>query len=129
VHTDPLEYQQTIERLRTELGANAFEPAWKKGRQLTTPAAAQLLPREAAIPASPDTPGSAVERSAELAGLTPRELEVLRLIARGLTIIEAAERLIVSRHTINMHLRSIYNKLGVTTRSAATRYAVENQLI
>lgn len=63
------------------------------------------------------------------ASLTGRELEVLRLIASGLTNAEAAERLIVSPYTVNMHLRSIYHKLGVSNRSAATKYAVERHIV
>ncbi len=64
-----------------------------------------------------------------LHGLTVRELEVLKLVAGGLTNAEAAERLIVSPYTVNMHLRSIYHKLGVSNRSAATRYAVERHIV
>ena len=61
-------------------------------------------------------------------GLTERESEVLRLVARGLTNAEVAGHLILSPLTINAHLRSIYGKLGVNTRSAATRYAVDHGL-
>ena len=56
-------------------------------------------------------------------------LEVLKLVAGGMTNAEAAERLIVSPYTVNMHLRSIYHKLGVSNRSAATRYAVERHIV
>ena len=63
-----------------------------------------------------------------LAGLTQREVEVLRLVAKGLTIAQIAEQLIISFHTANAHVRSIYNKLEVTSRSAATRYAIEHHL-
>jgi DNA-binding CsgD family transcriptional regulator len=62
-------------------------------------------------------------------GLTSREAEVLRLVALGLTNAEVAERLIVSPFTVNAHLRAIFGKLGVTSRSAATRYAVDHHLI
>lgn len=62
-------------------------------------------------------------------GLTRREYEVLRLLTAGLTNIQIAEQLIVSLPTVNTHVRSIYNKLGVTSRSAATRYAFENHLM
>ena len=62
------------------------------------------------------------------AGLTQREVEVLRLVAQGLTIAQIAEHLIISFHTANAHVRSIYNKLEVTSRSAATRYAIEHHL-
>jgi predicted ATPase/DNA-binding CsgD family transcriptional regulator len=63
------------------------------------------------------------------AGLTRREYEVLRLLTRGLTNVQIAEQLIVSLPTVNTHVRSIYNKLGVTSRSAATRYAFEHHLV
>ena len=62
-------------------------------------------------------------------GLTLRELEVLRLLATGLTDAQIAEQLVLSLHTIHAHLRTIYSKLGVTSRSAATRYAFEHQLM
>jgi ATP/maltotriose-dependent transcriptional regulator MalT len=60
--------------------------------------------------------------------LTAREVEVLRLLARGLTNAQIAEELVVSLLTVKAHLRSIYSKLGVTSRSAATRYALEHGL-
>jgi predicted ATPase/DNA-binding CsgD family transcriptional regulator len=61
--------------------------------------------------------------------LTHRELEVLRLVADGLTDPQIAERLVVSKRTVNAHLRSIYSKLDVTTRTAATRLALEQNLL
>jgi DNA-binding NarL/FixJ family response regulator len=61
--------------------------------------------------------------------LSARELEVLRLLATGLTDAQIAEHLVLSLHTIHAHLRTIYSKLGVTSRSAATRYAFEHQLV
>jgi DNA-binding CsgD family transcriptional regulator len=61
--------------------------------------------------------------------LTPRELDVLRLVAEGLTDIEVAERLYLSRRTVSTHLTSIYTKLGVSSRTAAARFAVEHALI
>jgi predicted ATPase/DNA-binding CsgD family transcriptional regulator len=62
------------------------------------------------------------------AGLTAREVEVLRLVAQGLTDAQVAEQLILSRRTVSTHLTSIYGKLQVTSRSAATRFAIENGL-
>ena len=62
------------------------------------------------------------------AGLTIREVEVLRLVAQGLTDLQVAERLVISSRTVNWHLTSIYGKLGVSTR-AATRYAIEHSLV
>ncbi len=60
------------------------------------------------------------------AGLTAREVQVLRLVATGLTDMQVAEQLIISPRTVHAHLTSIYTRLGVTSRSAATRYAVEH---
>jgi len=59
------------------------------------------------------------------AGLTRREVEVLRLVAEGLTDVDVAARLFLSPRTVSGHLRSIYAKLGVSSRSAATRLALE----
>ncbi len=62
------------------------------------------------------------------AGLTPREVEVLRLLAGGLTDLQIAEQLVLSPRTVHAHISSIYSKLAVTSRSAATRYALEHHL-
>jgi DNA-binding NarL/FixJ family response regulator len=62
------------------------------------------------------------------AGLTPREIEVLRLVAKGLTDAEVANRLYISPRTVSQHLRSVYGKLDVSSRSAATRFAIEHNL-
>jgi DNA-binding NarL/FixJ family response regulator len=62
------------------------------------------------------------------AGLTAREVEVLRLVAGGLTDVQVAEKLVLSPRTVHAHISSIYSELGVTSRSAATRYAIEHHL-
>ena len=53
---------------------------------------------------------------------------MLRLLAEGLTDAQIAARLYLSTRTVQAHLRSIYSKLDVTTRSAATRFAIEHHL-
>jgi HD-GYP domain-containing protein (c-di-GMP phosphodiesterase class II) len=68
-------------------------------------------------------------RPKALAGMTQREIEVLRLVAAGLTAKEAARRLDVSPKTIDHHIQRIYGKIGVTTRAAAALYAVEQGLL
>jgi DNA-binding NarL/FixJ family response regulator len=60
--------------------------------------------------------------------LTPRQAEVLRLLARGWTDAQIADELFLSRRTVHAHLREIFRKLGVSHRSAATRYAIEHDL-
>ena len=62
-------------------------------------------------------------------GLTQREMDVLRLLAQGLTSAQMAEQLVIGLVTVNSHVRSIYSKLGVTSRAAATRYALEHHLL
>jgi DNA-binding NarL/FixJ family response regulator len=64
-----------------------------------------------------------------VAVLTAREVEVLRLVAVGLSDAEVAEHLVVSVRTVNAHLRSIYRKAGVRSRAAAGRFAEENGLL
>ncbi len=63
------------------------------------------------------------------AGLTERELEVLRLVARGLTNKEVASTLQISTRTAGHHLEHVFEKIGVTTRAAATMFAMEKGLI
>jgi DNA-binding NarL/FixJ family response regulator len=63
------------------------------------------------------------------AGLTSREVDVLKLVAVGLSDAETAERLFLSVRTVNAHLRSIYRKLGIRSRAAAGRFAEENGLL
>jgi DNA-binding NarL/FixJ family response regulator len=63
------------------------------------------------------------------AGLTAREVDVLRLVALGLSDAEVAERLVLSVRTVNAHLRSVYRKLGVGSREAAGRFAREHGLV
>jgi DNA-binding NarL/FixJ family response regulator len=81
------------------------------------------------IPVAPESVGTQKTSSAYPAGLTEREVEVLRLVAQGLTNPQIAEQLIVSSHTVNAHIRSIFNKLEVNSRSAVTRFAVEHKLV
>jgi len=63
------------------------------------------------------------------AGLTARETEVLRLVAYGMSDSQVAAKLVVSQRTVHAHLRSIYRKLQVGSRSEATRWAVERRLV
>ena len=62
-------------------------------------------------------------------GLTDREVEVLRLIAKGMNRAQVADALIVSESTVRSHLEHIYSKAGVNTRAAATMFAMEHALV
>ena len=63
------------------------------------------------------------------AGLTQREVDVLRVVADGKTDAEVAEELFISPRTVSQHLRNAFNKLGVNSRVEATRFAVERGLV
>lgn len=63
------------------------------------------------------------------AGLTAREVEVLRLVAQGLTTKQVAERLVITAKTADHHIQHIYAKIGVSTRGAAALFAMQNELV
>ncbi len=73
-------------------------------------------------------PAPGVSHAGYPAGLSAREVEVLELLAAGLTNSEIAERLVLSARTINSHLTHIYTKLNVSSRGAAIRYALDHGL-
>jgi DNA-binding NarL/FixJ family response regulator len=62
------------------------------------------------------------------AGLTPREAEILTLIAAARSNAEIADELFLSVRTVERHLTNMYNKIGVTSRVEATRFAVDQGL-
>ena len=66
---------------------------------------------------------------ADTHGLSPRELEVLRLVAAGNTNREIASTLVVSEHTVARHVQNIFTKLRVSSRTAATAFAFEHELV
>jgi DNA-binding NarL/FixJ family response regulator len=68
-------------------------------------------------------------KTPDLAGLTRREVEVLRLVAQGLSDREIATRLVLSRHTVHRHIHSILTKLDLPSRAAAAAYAARHGLL
>ncbi len=119
-----LAYEQAVTAARTQFGEKPFTAAWAQGRTMTLE---QVL--AAPMPAEPVTAPSVPKSPTYPAGLTAREVEVLRFVAQGLTDAQVAEQLVISPSTVNSHLKSIYGKLHVTSRSAATRYAIEHNLM
>ena len=125
------DYEHSVATARTLLGEKAFAAAWAEGRTMT-PEQALATQWRATMPTPivaepPPSPLKLLPTYPD--GLTAREVEVLRLLARGLTNAQIARELIVSLLTVKAHVRSIYSKLGVTSRSAATRYALEHHLV
>jgi DNA-binding NarL/FixJ family response regulator len=68
-------------------------------------------------------------RRQHVADLTEREIEVLRLVARGHSNKDIARQLTVSQKTVGNHLQNIYGKIGVSTRAAATYFAMQHHLL
>ncbi len=119
--SDRSHYQREVDAARSQPEATAWEAAWSEGRAMTLEEAIEyaLFDEE-----QPDPP-----QKEDKAGLSDRELEILRLVAQTLTDPQIAERIYVSPRTVGQHLRSIHRKLGVPTRAAAAKVAVERSLI
>jgi DNA-binding NarL/FixJ family response regulator len=130
---DRADYDRLVGTVRAQLDEAAFAAAWAEGRTMTAEQALAAKERtlmSAASPLASATPAAPTAKPAVSypEGLTQREVEVLRLVAQGLTDAQVADQLVISPRTVNGHLRSIYSKIGVTSRSAATRYAVDHHL-
>ncbi len=83
---------------------------------------------DAVLDAAGHTPRGAAQTS-HPAGLTDREVEVLRLIARGYANKQVAAKLGIATKTVGHHVEHIYAKAGVTTRAGATLFAMEHGLL
>jgi predicted ATPase/DNA-binding NarL/FixJ family response regulator len=122
-----------IAALRSQMDADEFSAAWTAGRAMSPE---QAIEYALALPEVSEAASLAVERApivpsppAYPAGLTVREVEVLRLMAQGLSYAELADKLVISRRTVNAHVTSIFSKLDVTSRAAATRFAIDHYFV
>jgi predicted ATPase/DNA-binding CsgD family transcriptional regulator len=139
------------QRLRAAMGAEAFEAECAAGRTLDPAqvlaaigrtgtaggqpwAAHQVMPgipagrrapRAGELVSEPDTAGSGAATTV----LTPRELDVLKLVAQGLSNSDIARRLVLSEHTVHRHLANILRKLGLSSRAAAAAWGVRTGLV
>jgi non-specific serine/threonine protein kinase len=109
---------------RVALGDAAFEHAWSAGQALSLPdAVAEAL----AVPDS--TPTEDIATLSSEYGLTPREWEVLRLLATGRSNPEIAEELFIGLRTVTTHVTNLFTKLGVSNRTEATDLAHRRGLL
>jgi non-specific serine/threonine protein kinase len=135
---EPLEGQLAEldrQRLRAVMGAEAFETEYAEGRTLDLARVAhealqgmrvgRAAPRAGALASEPD---AARSRDA-VTVLTPRELDVLKLVAQGLSNSDIAQRLVLSEHTVHRHLANILRKLDLSTRAAAAAWGVRTGLV
>jgi non-specific serine/threonine protein kinase len=133
---DRAHYQQSMAAMRAHLDEPALLNAWTEGRALSLEEAIAQAVRVNAREHTPPTPSPAAVAAPSTTpsrrnpfGITAREIDVLRLMTQGLTTAQIAEQLVISPRTADAHLRSIYSKLEVSSRAAATRSALEHQLI
>jgi predicted ATPase/DNA-binding CsgD family transcriptional regulator len=120
---DRVHYEKTLALVRAGLSPQGLQRAWEQGRSLGQEGAVALA---RGLELGRSEPAGV--RSEPLPALTTREREILHLVAAGLTNQQIAERLVISPSTVSSHLRSIYDKLGLHSRSAATRFALEHNL-
>jgi len=135
---DRAEYDRNLAAVRNQLDEATFCVAWIQGQRMTWEqilTASEQVNQQQGLPthqpASPNIYSQVQEPlpAAYPARLTAREVEVLGLAAQGLSYTQIAERLIISARTVDAHLRSIYRKLGVTSRTEAILIALEYKLL
>ncbi len=125
-------YERTVKHTTDVLGKQVFDRMLARGRTMTLE---QMLAwqRESLLSARLRTQADTDrgKRSSPVSPdkLTSRELEVLRLIAKGLTSAQIAEKLSISPRTVDAHLRSIYARLKLSSRHAVMLYAQEHELV
>lgn len=120
-------YDRTLTAARAQLGEEAFAALWAEGRAMTP--AEVLSALEGVFGSEQADVIPPADHAPPRQELTDREVEVLRLLADGLSNRKVAEQLVLSPKTVNVHVDSIFRKLRVTSRTAAARYAIEHQLI
>ncbi len=119
------EHDRVLDSVRTHVGDEEFSRLRAEGRAMKLEEASSL----ALEPGPAQAPDKATAKTTTQDVLSAREAEVLGLVAEGLTDQEVAQRLYLSPRTVGQHLSSVYRKLGVRSRTAATREAAERGLI
>jgi len=126
---DRIDYDGNVAAVRTRLGEDGFTTASAAGRELTLEQAiAEAAAITQAIGVASGREAAATVDVVTTFGLTPREQEVLRLLAAGRPNAEIAGALLVSRRTVTTHVSHILAKLGVASRAGAAAYAVRHNL-
>jgi DNA-binding NarL/FixJ family response regulator len=125
------QYEQTIAAVRSAASEAAFAAAWSEGRAMrpddlidATLAALERRPRPPSLP-----PGAPPASPAPDGMLSPREREVLHLVADGATNKQVATALVVTVATARYHVASLLNKLGAANRTQAVALARQRGLL
>ena len=116
-----------IHMIRDHLDDQLFAQAWSEGQKMTLVQAVTIPVDDQSMPSVASIADPTQTRS--ITELTKRELDVLRHLAQGRSNAKIAEELTISIATVNSYLRTIYSKLGVTSRTAAIRAALDHQLL
>jgi predicted ATPase/DNA-binding NarL/FixJ family response regulator/transcriptional regulator with XRE-family HTH domain len=132
---DRAAYARTVAAARSQLDAQRWSAAWAEGCSMSKEQiVAQALrddlvdsPQKPLVSKHGNGDGTLVAATGEM--LTPREVEVLRLIAQGLRNREIAEQLVINEKTVQNHISNIFAKLGVADRSQAIVRALQDGLI
>jgi predicted ATPase/class 3 adenylate cyclase/DNA-binding CsgD family transcriptional regulator len=114
------------DRIEHDLGSKRAEQLTADGGALDLGDAAVYARQQIEVARRDPTPRPAQVRPG---GLSRREVEVLRLLADGLTASEIASELFISSRTAEHHISHIYTKIGVSNRAAATRWAVQQRVV
>ncbi len=120
-------YERGLALARSALSSEAFEAAWSLGEGLSLDAAIDEALAGEDTSDEAETVSTPSEAAVQ-AGLTPRERELLPLLAQGLTDREIAEALSISPRTVGYHVTNLLSKLNVESRTAAAAYAIRNGL-
>jgi DNA-binding CsgD family transcriptional regulator len=123
------EYDRLVAGLQKTLGQDQFEAVWSAS-QAQTPeqviaTARKIISAELATPSSVSTPVAPPSS----AGLTPRELDVLRLLVEGRSDREIGEALFIGTRTVQTHVANLFAKLGVNARAEAAAVAVRRGIV
>jgi len=132
--TQRADFEHVVATLRSKLGEATFKATWSQGRSMTPQQVfamqeyartldAALIRSQLAETVNPQLLSTYPDH------LTVREVEILCLVAEGQTDVQIADHLVISPRTVNAHLTSIYREIQVSSRSAATRYAIEHHLV
>ena len=108
-----------VSQARHVLGEDPFTQAWEQGQGLTLDDAVAYAARKG---------GGRKRPAAGWAGLTPAELEVVRLVGEGLRNEAIARRLFIASGTVKVHLSHIFAKLGISTRAELAARAASHDL-
>ncbi len=120
--------EQRVKQASHRLGEQVFLQSWTQGRTMNL---FQVLaqPEQATEQEKKPTATRMPRARTSTAELTHRQRDVLHLVIQGLTDAQIAQQLVISPHTVSIHLQSIYGKLGVSSRTMATRVALEQRIL